>query len=106
MKLANGKGLGGKGELTDAKIDMFQNYCGLAIRENLDDIDDMAKYIEASLYHVASTADNPQQDLCLCRRGYNRDQEGYKHKNGIPSCIVEVIKPIYKDPSNPDLLNK
>ena len=24
----------------------------------------MAKYIEASLYHVASTADNPQHHLC------------------------------------------
>ena len=70
----------------------------------------MTKYVEASLCHVVSTDDNPQHHLCpegedsWCR--YNRDQEGYKHKNGIPSCIVELAKPIYKDLSNPDLLNK
>ena len=34
------------------------------------------------------------------------DQEEYKHKNAIPSCTDELIKPIHKDLSNPDLLNK
>ena len=38
LKLADGKGLAGKGRLTDAKIDILQNYYGLAIRENLDDV--------------------------------------------------------------------
>lgn len=32
--------------------------------ENLNDVDEMAKAIEAPLYHVASTDDNPQNDLC------------------------------------------
>ena len=50
MKLADGKGLTGKGRLTDSKIDVLQNYYGLAIRENLDDVGKMAKSIEASLY--------------------------------------------------------
>ncbi len=101
ISLDDGKGLAGKGRLTDAKIDILQNYYGLAVRENLDSVDNMAKHIEASLYHVASTAENPQHHLCpegedsWC--GYNRDKKGYKHKNGIPSCIVELIKPIYKD---------
>ena len=35
VKLADGKGLAGKGKLTDGKIDVLQNYYGLAIRENL-----------------------------------------------------------------------
>ena len=110
LNLANGKGLAGKGGLPVAKIDILQNYYGLAIGENLDDVGYKAKYIEASPCHVVSTADNPQHHLCpeeeesTC--GYNRDQERYKHKNGIPSCIVELIKPIYKDLSNPDLLIK
>jgi hypothetical protein len=47
LKLADGKGLAGKGRLTDAKIDILQNYYGLAVRENLDSVDNMAKYIEA-----------------------------------------------------------
>ena len=110
LKLDDGKGLSGKGRLTDAKIDILQNYYGLAVRENLDSVDNMAKHIEASLYHVASTAENPQHHLCPAGEdswcGYNRDKKGYKHKNGIPSSIVELIKPIYKDLSNPVLLSK
>jgi hypothetical protein len=109
--LADGKkGLSGKGRLTDSKIDVLQNYYGLAVRENLDDVGKMAKSIEASLYHVASTDKNPQHHLCpegedsWC--GYQKDKEGYKHKNGIPDCIVDLIKPIYKDLSKPELLSK
>ena len=98
LKLADGKGLAGKGRLTDSKIDVLQNYYGLA------------KSIEASLYHVASTAENPQHHLCPEGKdswcGYKRDKEGYKHKNGIQSCIVDSIKPIYKDLSKTELLNK
>ena len=101
--------MAGKGRLTDTKIDMFKNYYGLAIRENLGDDQEMAKYIEASLFHVARTANNPQHHFwpegkdswCV----YQRGQDRYNHKNGIPSCIVELIKAIYKDPSNPKLLN-
>ena len=63
VKLADGKGLAGKGRLTDGKVDVLQNY-GLAARENLHDVDQMAKAIKASLYHVASTDANPQHHLC------------------------------------------
>ena len=110
QKLADGKGLSGKGRLTDDKIDVLQNYYGLAVRENLDDVGKMAKSIEASLYHVASTDQNPQHHLCpegedsWC--GYKKDKETYKHKNGIPTCIVELIKPIYKDLTKSELLSK
>jgi hypothetical protein len=110
LKLADGKGLSGKGRLTNSKIDVLQNYYGLAVRENLDDVGKMAKTIEASLYHVASNAQNPQHHLCPEGKdswcGYMRDKEGYKHNNGIPSCIVDLIKPIYKDLSKSELLSK
>ena len=78
VKLADGKGLAGKGRLTDSKIDVLQNYYGLAKREILTDVDKMAKAIEASLYHVAATNEKPQHDLCphgddsWC--GYKRDR--------------------------------
>ena len=52
VKVADGKGLAGKGRLTDGKIDVLQNYYGLAIKENLTDVDKMAKAIEASLQGV------------------------------------------------------
>ena len=110
VKLADGKGLAGKGRLADSKIDVLQNYYGLAVRENLSDVGEMATAIEASLYHVASTDENPQHHLCpdgedsWC--GYNRDKDNYKHKNGIPPCIMNVIKPIFDDLSKTDLLSK
>jgi hypothetical protein len=43
VKLSDRKGLGGKGCLTDGKVDILQNYYALAVRENLDDIGEMAK---------------------------------------------------------------
>ena len=110
LKLDDGKGLAGKGRLTDSKIDVLQNYYGLAIRENLDDVTKMANTIEASLLHVASTDTNPQHHLCpdgpnsWC--GYKRDKDQYKHKNGIPKSIVEFIKPVFQDLSKTDLLSK
>ena len=64
VKLSNGKGLSDKGRLTDGKIDILQNYYGLVVEDNLIDIDEMANAIKASLYHVASTGENPQHHLC------------------------------------------
>ena len=88
VKLRDGKRLGGKGRLTDGKIDVLQNYYGLAVRENLDDVNKMATAIKGVVYHVASTDSDPQHHLCpdgnksWC--GYKRDSKSYKHKNGIP----------------------
>ena len=90
VKLADGKGLSGKGRLTDGKIDILQNYYGLSVRGNLHDVKEMAKSIKASLYHVASTDTNPQHHLCpdgedsWC--GYKREKDNYKHKIGILEC--------------------
>ncbi len=43
VKLTDGKGLAGKGRLTDSKIDVLQNYYGLAVRENLSDVGKVAR---------------------------------------------------------------
>jgi hypothetical protein len=108
--LDDSKGVGAKGRLTDSKIDVLQNYYGLAVRENLKDVDKMAKNIEASHFHVASTNENPQHHLCpdgedsWC--GYKRDESTYHHKNSIPKCIVDFIKPVFNDLSKKELLNK
>ena len=62
--LTDRKGLACTGRPTDNKIYVLQNYYGLAIRENLANVDKMAKAIETSLYHVASTTRKPLHDLC------------------------------------------
>ena len=50
-KLVDGKGIGGKGRLTDAAVNKLQNYFGIAIRTNTDSIYAMKKSIYASLFH-------------------------------------------------------
>ena len=109
MKLSDGKGLGGKGRLIDGKIDVLQNYYGIAVREKSNDVNKMVNSIKAVLYHVASTESDSQHCLCLdgvdSWRGYNRE-ESYKHKNGIPKCIVKLIEPVFNDLSKPELLQK
>ncbi|XP_046844662.1 LOW QUALITY PROTEIN: uncharacterized protein LOC124438534 [Xenia sp. Carnegie-2017] len=110
VKLQDGKGLAGKGRLTDGKIDILQNYYGLAVRNNLNDVEKMARDIKASLYHVASTDANPQHQLCpdgensWCQ--YKVSPETYKHKNGLAKCIVELIEPVFDSLCDQRLLEK
>lgn len=110
MKLDDGKGLSGKGRLTNGKIDVLQNYNGLAVRGNLHNIGKMVKFIKPLLYHVASTEDNPQHHLCPDGEdswyGYRREKESYQHRNVLPESIVKLIEPIFDDLSDANLLKK
>ena len=56
--------IGSMGRLTDAKIDCLQNYYSLAIRHNTASVVDMHNEIMASLYHVASTDEDPNHHMC------------------------------------------
>ena len=58
------KGLGGKGNLTNAAIDRLQNYYGIAFRKNVNDLEGMKKTILATLFHVASSAENNWHSHC------------------------------------------
>ena len=49
------KGLSG---LTDSVIDKLQNYYGMAIRSNVNDLESMKSAVAAVLFHVASTDAN------------------------------------------------
>lgn len=64
LKLSDGKGLGGKGRLTDAHIDLLQTYYGLAVRRNGGSLKDMKMAIWAIYFHKLSTDENPQHQLC------------------------------------------
>ena len=56
-KLRKEKKLGGKNRLTTAKIDTLQNYFGIALRQNVGNLESMKKGCMASLYHVSSYHD-------------------------------------------------
>ena len=62
------KGLGGKGRLTNAKIDTLQNYFGNALRQNIGDIDKMISACKASMFHVTGYHDNcPKNQNSWCQ---------------------------------------
>lgn len=113
LKFSDGKGLGGKGRLTDDVIDKLQLYYGLAIRKNLSSIADMRKAIWASYLHKLSSDDNPNHSLCPIGAdtwcGYNKASENgtkFTHKHSLPNEIMQAIKPIYIDLSHPELLKR
>ena len=110
----NNKGLGGKGKLTNASIDRLQNYYGMSIRQNTNNLEAMQKAIHASLFHVASSSTNIWHDHCpkgvdsWCR--YQQDlvtgNSTYKPGAGLPLIVIKVIKPIYNELSSDALLSK
>ena len=94
------KGLSG---LTDSVIDKLQNYYGMAIRSNVNDLESMKSAVAAVLFHVASTDAKPWHDHCpdgpdsWCR--YNKDISlGTKeciHGKGFSMDIIKHVKPIF-----------
>ena len=49
----NVKGLSGKGKLTNAMIDRLQNYYWIAIRQNINDLQNIQVAVRVTLFHVA-----------------------------------------------------
>ena len=95
--LADGKGLGGRGRLTDKAIDSMQVYYGKAIRGNTHNIESMENAVMAIWHHSRSTDDDPDHDLCLPREtscGYKRDQakgtSDYSHQHPLPEAVADA----------------
>ena len=110
-KIIRWKLLSGAGRLTDKKIDLFQNYFGLAIRQNKGDLLGLQQSVFATLhYYLASTDSEPNHSFCptgpesWCK--YQNDQENYKHKHGLPRAIVELVEPMFIELADCDLLKK
>lgn len=109
--LSDGKTI--RGRLSDKIINELQQYYGMAIRNNANNLQEMRQAVWATYLHRSSTDDNPQHFACpdgpqsWCN--YRKSQatgDPYHHKNSIPLAVMEVIKPIYRDLGHPDLLRK
>lgn len=103
------KGLGGRGRLTDAKIDILQNYFGIALRQNVGNLSSMEDACMASMYHVAEYHDKcPKGDNTWCQ--FQKDKlEGttlHKSKGGLPIDVRQKILPIYVDLCKSEMLQK
>ena len=59
FKLSDGKPLFGRGRLTDKTVNTFQNFYGMAIRQNKGNLYQMKKTIGAILHHC-SDIDDPE----------------------------------------------
>ena len=98
-RLCDGKTIGGRGRLTDQLVNKLQNYFGLALRSNLNDIEKMHRAVLAILYHRASSDSKPMHQYCpegagsWC--GWRRDKRNYRHHNVLPAAVFQEIRPIF-----------
>ena len=113
-KLSDGKGISGKGRLTDRAISLLENCFEMAIRQN-SDVPFVKKAIGAVLFHCSESECDEQRHL-VCPRTKNSwckwesdqitEKETYKAKIILPSAIKTLIKPIFVHLSNDSLLEK
>ncbi|XP_054256863.1 uncharacterized protein LOC129003739 [Macrosteles quadrilineatus] len=111
QKLSDGLKIGGKkGRLTDSVIDSLQNYYGLAIRRNKNNLEKMKSDVLGILFHKASTDDTPQHQHCdeaWCKyKQAIKENKTYKHNNSLDKVIIDQIKPIFEDLAKTELLEK
>ncbi|XP_077550765.1 uncharacterized protein LOC144164042 [Haemaphysalis longicornis] len=108
------RGLGGKGNITDALTDRLQNYYGIAIRANVGNLSAMKQATLASLFHCSSTDKDPRhglcplgpQSCCVYRRVEALGQEKYVHKGGLPNDVLNTVKTVYNNLCSDELLMK
>ena len=108
------KDVRGKGKLTDKMIDRLQNYYGIAIRSNANNLEGMKKAILASLFHCASSKNGEYHNYCPDGKdswcGFKADKakgsSTYKAGPGLPMKVIAEVKPIFARLSDEDLLRK
>lgn len=109
-KLEDGKTLGGKGRLTDEEIGKIQQYYGNAIRENKGDLVKMREAVWAVYFHKRSSDKNPMHHFCRDWCPFLQAEKANKlheyHHKGLPECVMDAVKPIFKDLSNTELLRR
>ena len=114
-KLGDGKVLSGKGRLTNKAINVLQNYYGMSIRQNTDNLYAMKKGVWAVLFHNSDISDSETRyqfcprtadSWCLFQSNKLTGKITYKKKLSLPIAINNVLMPIFRDLSDGDLLGK
>ena len=113
--LSDGKKLSGRGRLTDRAINLLQNYFGMAISRQNDDVASMKRAIGAVLFHCSeSESDERRHIFCpKTKDSWYRWQSDkltgkstYKTKLSLPEAIKTLLRPIFMDLSSDSLLEK
>jgi len=108
------KKLGGKGKLTEALVKKLSTYYGLAIRRNINSVEDMKKAIMATYYHMISTDENPRHEncpvgvdsWCTWQQAKALGNEPEAHPAPLHPDVQKEILPIYEDLSRDELLTR
>lgn len=114
QKLSDGKPIGGRGRLTEKRMESLQHYYGDAIKKHAGDVTEMSRAIWASVSHSASTDDHPRHEYCpqgldsWC--GWQQEKAGsgkpYKHHDPLPRAVLEELKPVYHRLTDVELLQR
>ncbi|GFV57267.1 uncharacterized protein TNCV_2822841 [Trichonephila clavipes] len=96
-------------------IDLITTYYGNAIRQNKTCLSDMRKAVWAVYFHIRSSDEEPLHSFCpvgpnsWCKY-QNQVVEGsvetFRHSNKLPVTVMDAIKPVFNDLSQPKLLQK
>ena len=116
-KLSDGKGVGGRGRLTDKIMDKMQNYYGKAIRGNKGDLLGMKRSIKAIQCHMIENTKVPMQEQhYYCPKDDNTwckfwkeqldDTVTYDQSNRLPEVFMEELAPIFTRLSQDNLLSR
>ena len=114
-KLADGKGVSGKGRLTDKAVNTLQNYYGMATRQNMGDLQGMRKAVGAVLYHCSDITDEEtchqfcptgEKSWCKWQSDKCTGKRQYKQRINLPSVIKNELFPIFQDLSSESLLSR
>ncbi|GFU80910.1 uncharacterized protein TNCV_4178751 [Trichonephila clavipes] len=94
-------------------IDLITTYDGNAIRQNKTCLSDMRKVVWAVYFHIRSSDEEPLHSFCpvgpnsWCKY-QNQVVEGsvetFRHSNKLPVAVMDAIKPVFNDLSQPKLL--
>ncbi|GFX70593.1 uncharacterized protein TNCV_875671 [Trichonephila clavipes] len=108
------KDLGGRGKLTDAFIDKLQNYYGIAIRDNVNNLQGMQCAVIAAFFHFCSNAKQQMHgqchvgpdSWCKCQQAVSKDKIYIDKSKGLPPNLINIIKPTYMKLCDQNLLGK
>ena len=116
-KLADGKGVGGKGRLTDKVIDKIQNHYGNAIRRNGGDLKQMKNDIWAIYYHMIRDDDQdlevqhkhcPKSNSTWCKFWQDKINKtsNYNESSRLPEIFRTELKSLFTRLSDDGLLGR
>ncbi|GFW58959.1 uncharacterized protein TNCV_2830651 [Trichonephila clavipes] len=108
------KDVGGREKLTDTFIDKLKYYYGIAIRDNVNNLQGMQRAVTAAFVHCCS---NAKQQIhgqypvgpdiwCKYQQALSKDKIYSDKSKGFPTNLINIIKPTYMKLCDQNLLKK